>query len=120
MRMFAITAHISRNMIVQFHGAIADISVGWALCDGTLDTPDLRGLFIIGAGGTFDPDDTGGNSSHKHGVSLGAHAHDFDSGTEVAAGEDFDNQTETALISGETDSVIAYPPYYALAYIMKL
>lgn len=26
---------------------------GWAICDGTLGTPDLRNRFIIGAGGTY-------------------------------------------------------------------
>jgi microcystin-dependent protein len=42
--------------------------VGWALCDGTNGTPDLRGRFIVG----YDPSDpdynatglTGGEKSH--------------------------------------------------------
>lgn len=35
-----------------------DIPSGWSLCDGNGGTPDLRGVFVIGAGGAFSPDDT--------------------------------------------------------------
>jgi len=35
--------------IVMWSGAIADLPTGWAFCDGTNGTPDLRNTFIIGA-----------------------------------------------------------------------
>lgn len=42
------------GMICMYSGAISNIGVGnlvgWALCDGTNNTPDLRDHFIIGAG----------------------------------------------------------------------
>lgn len=47
-----------RHMIVIWSGAIVDIPAGWVLCDGNNDTPDLRGCFIIGAGGVFNPNGT--------------------------------------------------------------
>ena len=38
--------------IIMWSGQIASIPDGWALCDGTQSTPDLRGRFVMGAGGT--------------------------------------------------------------------
>jgi microcystin-dependent protein len=64
--------------IVLWSGALVDIPSGWLLCDGTDGTPDLRGKFIVGAGGTYDVGDTGGADTvalttaelpaHTHGV----------------------------------------------------
>lgn len=47
------------NMILIWSGAVVDIPAGWALCDGNNGTPDLRGKFLIGAGGAKAPDDEG-------------------------------------------------------------
>ena len=43
------------GMIMMWSGTIATIPSGWALCDGTNSTPDLRNKFIIGA----NADDSG-------------------------------------------------------------
>jgi len=74
--------------IIMWSGAINDIPVGWALCDGSNGTPDLRDRFIVGAGGAYNPGNTGGAESvtltvaqmpqHSHGASsssAGAHTH---------------------------------------------
>lgn len=45
-------------MIVIWSGAIVDIPAGWVLCDGNNGTPDLRGVFIVGAGGALAVDQT--------------------------------------------------------------
>ncbi|KKM98869.1 hypothetical protein LCGC14_1153640 [marine sediment metagenome] len=47
-----------KNIICLWSGAVIDILAGWALCDGNNGTPDLRDRFVIGAGGTYSPDDT--------------------------------------------------------------
>lgn len=47
-----------KGIIVLWGGAIVDIPAGWALCDGYAGRPDLRDKFIIGAGMTYNPDDT--------------------------------------------------------------
>lgn len=60
-------------MIVAWSGSITTIPYGWALCDGTNGTPDLRGRFIIGTGSwsdvygskTYSPGDTGGERKHQ-------------------------------------------------------
>jgi len=59
------------GVIVMWSGAVASVPTGWKLCDGTSSTPDLRGRFIVGAGGTFGVNNTGGTAdavlvSHTH------------------------------------------------------
>jgi len=48
--------------IIMWSGAIATIPSGWALCNGSNGTPDLRGQFVVGAGGTYAPGASGGSS----------------------------------------------------------
>ncbi len=84
------------GIIAMYEGLAADIPAGWALCDGTNGTPDLRDRFAVGAGGAYAPGDVGGAStvtlteaqlpSHAHGTSVtsaGAHSH---TGTTAGAG----------------------------------
>ena len=77
---------VPRGAIIMWSGSAANIPPGWALCDGTNGTPDLRDKFIIAAGGTYSPGATGGTTSHTHTVdiaafnsaSAGAHTHSID------------------------------------------
>jgi len=48
---YAINAEngVPKGAIVMWSGKISDIPEGWALCDGTNGTPDLRDRFIVGA-----------------------------------------------------------------------
>ena len=43
------SSSVPTGVIVMWYGAIASIPIGWALCDGTNGTPDLRDKFVIGA-----------------------------------------------------------------------
>lgn len=81
------------GIIVMWSGSVANVPTGWALCDGSNGTPDLRDRFIVGAGDSYNPDDTGGSDavalsegdipSHRHGdgsyatthTDLGSHNH---------------------------------------------
>lgn len=59
---FSIVARIfPSGIIVKWSGSVATIPEGYALCDGNNGTPDLRGLMILGAGGAFNPNTTGGS-----------------------------------------------------------
>lgn len=127
-----------KGMIVQWSGAIVDIPDGWHLCDGTEGTPDLRDRFVYGAGGTYNPNVTGGSLTHTHSFDWAGHTHYFDgdghyhiisSGISIAAGTDFDRETSLSFVTGETEESTGegttstsnnMPPWYALAYIMKL
>lgn len=72
--------------IMMWSGSVANIPDGWLLCDGTNGTPDLRGRFVLGAGGTYSVGDSGGQESitdvpsHSHNLSGntgsgGSHTH---------------------------------------------
>lgn len=54
---------IPSGCILMWSGSVATIPAGWFLCDGTNGTPDLRNRFIVGAGSTYNPGDTGGADS---------------------------------------------------------
>jgi len=67
--------------IIMWSGSVASVPSGWYLCNGSNGTPDLRGRFVVGAGGTYDPDDTGGASTVTLTSSqIPSHTHSF-SGT---------------------------------------
>lgn len=54
------------GIIAMWSGLLANIPSGWALCDGTNGTPDLRSKFIKGAAAGVDPGSTGGSATHTH------------------------------------------------------
>ncbi|MBA7704993.1 hypothetical protein ES703_113817 [subsurface metagenome] len=132
--MFALMQHILRGIILQWHGSIASIPGGWALCDGENDTPDLRDCFIIAAkeddAGVAKTNITGsltkigGNKDHTHAFNDGGHTHPIvktasrEDGAGICNSADF---TQSGTASGTTGNPNTIPvPYYALAYIMKL
>jgi len=84
---------VPQGLISMWSGSITSIPSTWTLCDGTDGAPDLIDRFIIGAGGSYSVDSTGGASSvtlsssqipsHNHGDgslstnSTGGHNHNF-------------------------------------------
>jgi microcystin-dependent protein len=111
---------MQKGMILLWSGAIVDIPNGWHLCDGTEDTPDLRNRFVIGAGDTYNLGDTGGAANHFHTFTGDSHYHTLEAGNDVAAGGDYTEETSSTAVTGTTNESSSLPPYYALAYIMRL
>lgn len=74
--LFSGTGTIVAGTIILWSGAVGAIPSGWALCNGTSGTPDLRGKFVVGAGsgGSYVPGDTGGQNAI---TSIPAHTHSF-------------------------------------------
>jgi len=124
--------------IIMWSGSVASIPSGWFLCDGSNGTPDLRNRFIVGAGSTYNPSNTGGSAdaivvSHSHTVSDPGHSHGGfragnwrgtdDSGLSTQYGGAYNTSSATTGISisntGSSGTNANLPPYYALAYIMK-
>ncbi|CAK7055326.1 hypothetical protein [Bilophila wadsworthia] len=60
-----------RGVVKMWYGEAAKVPAGWAICDGTQGTPDLRDRFAIGAGGKYGLEATGGAESATPEVSLG-------------------------------------------------
>ena len=117
------------NTITIWSGAVEDIPTGWALCDGQDGRPDLRGRFVLGAGGTYNPGAAGGSEEvtltveqmpqHNHEVS-------FRRSSEKAMSSNNGNLTGTepvvasTRVTGSSQPHPNMPPYYALCYIIKV
>jgi hypothetical protein len=63
---------IPAGVIVLWSGTIATIPAGWALCDGTLGTPNLQDRFVIGE--NVAPGSSGGTVNADAGLAHDAHA----------------------------------------------
>ncbi len=48
-RLSDLQSYLPSGVIVLWSGTVATIPAGWALCNGTLGTPDLRDRFVVGA-----------------------------------------------------------------------
>lgn len=156
--------------IILWSGAITAVPDGWALCDGTQSTPDLRGRFVMGAGGSPYRNvgatggaetvtltvnqlpahnhrvrgSTGNNGAHTHAVysaptddrnftgrtfqalgvvadagSPGNPSTDY-SATTSSAGDHNHAFDVTSDSTGGGAAVDKLPPFYALAYIMRI
>lgn len=112
---------LQSGVIAVWSGAIVDIPSGWQLADGTNGTENLTDKFVVGAGSSYSPGDTGGATSHSHTWSDShRHVHN-NSGTSFDRGSSTDNRRLTAYrtLSGSLSTKSRVPPYYALAYIQK-
>jgi microcystin-dependent protein len=146
---FVLANGVPSGVILLWSGSVASIPTGWLLCNGSSGTPDLRNRFIVGAGSTYNPGNTGGSAdatlvSHNHTatsvVTDPTHNHQTqgyadNSGSGVGAlrtsiGGNLSLINTTAVATGVTVATTVanagssatnanLPPYYALAYIMK-
>jgi microcystin-dependent protein len=145
---------VPEGSIIMWNGVHTSIPNGWALCNGSNGTPDLRNRFIVAAGSNYSYGNQGGSDdvtltesqipSHNHSISTdGAHTHthtDNGGGSTKASGPIWpDGGRDVADAgggSGTTSSAGSHshsigstggsqphenrPPYYALAFIMKV
>lgn len=108
------------GMILLWSGSVGSIPAGFHLCDGTAGTPDLQDRFVVGAGSSYNPDDTGGAASHLHTFTGDGHAHQIVTDDALDVGTEYSLNTDEGYAAGSTDSEDHRPPYYALCYIMFL
>lgn len=134
---------IPSGCILIWSGASNAVPDGWALCDGTNGTPDLRGRFVLGESESHAVGSMGGSEevtltiaqipSHSHATLI---SKDGDAGSfynvrssdEAQSGYAF-NTSSVKVSTGTANGVSAtggssghpnMPPYYVLCYIMKL
>ena len=112
------------GMIMLWYGSVATIPSGWHHCDGTMGTPDLRSVFVRCAKSDSEhpiPGYVSPGENHMHTFTGDGHSHTIPGGTGLAAGTDFNLETESDPAVGETDyRGVLMPPYHTLCYIMKL
>jgi len=133
--------------IIMWSGTIANVPTGWALCNGSNGTPDLRNRFIVGAtsdastgvtfnantgavSGSYAPGNTGGSVAHQLTIAeLASHYHDMATYNGVAGpyevadggyGIDYGVQAPPTTSVGGNNYHENRPPYYALAFIMRV
>lgn len=118
-----------KGMIVMWSGFLPEIPDGWALCNGDNGTPDLRFRFIQSIFTIENIGDTGGTTSHTHDFTSNTHQHttsaDFTvsgigEGERLVGTEQGPPETSLVAVTGTTDVGAHTPPYYRLAFIMKL
>ena len=120
---------IPTGVIVMWSGAIASVPSGWSLCNGSNGTPDLRNRFVLGAGSSYAVGATGGEVMHTLTIDeMPAHTHSYvmpPTGRDNMSRDDLNHQfgwnsNSTTGSTGGSQPHNNMPPYYALAYIMKL
>ena len=125
------TGIVPIGSIVMWSGSIASIPSQWALCNGSNSTPDLRDKFVLGAGNSYSVGATGGEATHMLTVAeMPAHTHTTTfirdqcsgiSGNAVYGDENRDGTNDvTSQSTGGGGTHNNMPPYYALAYIMRI
>ena len=114
------------GMIMMYTGSSAP--TGWAICNGSNGTPDLRDRFIVGSGSTYSAGSTGGSAdatipSHSHTYSY---ADDLTNSRRGGIASYYANTTYDVSHSTQNTSTVGasatnanLPPYYALMFIMK-
>jgi hypothetical protein len=133
-------AGLPSGVIVMWSGPLDAIPAGWALCDGSDGTPDLRNRFVLGVGAAEYLGSTGGAHSHQH--RAREHIHQIDppsmrlrsafgnsgyggggarSHAYMFPGSDFDIRPfKSGPARAESEIASNLPPYLKLAFIMKL
>lgn len=123
--------------IVIWSGAANRVPDGWALCDGSNGTPDLRGRFVVGhdpSDGDYSVGKTGGEKthtltvdqmpSHNHNISLSiwGYVDPRKNLWEFAAPDGYysNKQNIDSAYAGGGRAHENRPPYYALCYIMRV
>ena len=128
------------GVIVMWSGQLDAIPAGWALCDGQNGTPDLSNRFVLGVGAAEYLGSTGGSHSHKH--RTGNHSHQIDppalrlrpsygysgyprAGTRGRSYTLPEQNFNMRSFKSDPARVIPdpashLPPYYKIAFIMKL
>jgi microcystin-dependent protein len=90
--------------IIMWSGTLATIPTGWALCDGTNGTPDLRDRFVMGSADGVNPGVTGGTNSQTLAVeNMPSHDHTFSATTSSTGAH-----THALPVYGSTAQYTAY------------
>ena len=132
--------------IIMWSGTDGNVPTNWVLCNNSAaaqaaGAPNLVDKFIVGRGSAYAADSTGGSAdavvvSHNHTVTDPGHKHNTkghgtqDDGGSNLTGSTSGGSSSTSMNDANTGISIAaqgvsgtgknLPPYYAIAYIMRV
>ena len=131
--------------IIGLWATASGIPAGWALCDGTNGTPDMRNKYLNGASVGADAGATGGTFNHSHTIdhthTANAHTHNGTTSSSTSgylrqneandSNKSYLNHTHSTTLDGTVDTLAAYtgssgsgdtiePGYKKLAAIKNL
>jgi|GEM_PF-2344562 len=117
---------IPKGTIVAWFAKAGPIPAGWAICDGTNNTPNIIGRYIRGIGGLPNMGVLGGTDKHSHSIDFrtqnAADASDgwnSDGMNQQKAPQTTGTQ-HTHRVQGSTGESDWLPPHVNLIYLMKL
>lgn len=120
-RIVSLLHKMASGIICLWYGVLIDIPPGWKVCDGTLGTPNLEDTFLIGAGDTYNPDDSHLVPFHNHTVLSDLHTHTWLAGATAFLAGAFSTATLSLnVLFGFSDNTIARPPFKALHFIQRI
>lgn len=127
------------GVIVQWSGTVNTVPDGWAVCDGTNGTLDLRDKFVLAAGDTHSVGEIGGSEevtltakqipSHTHTLryySSTGNQTTSETSLKISTGEfsgvSTNNRYNANVLNqvGSSESHSNMPPYYTLLFIQKI
>lgn len=117
--------------VIMWAGTLETIPTGWHLCNGEDGTIDLRGMFALGAGGTYNLGDEGGSEEVTLTVEqMPSHNHPYNKPSTnptlwITTGSSGSQYLPSSIntITGSKGSSQPHPnmpPYKALYYIQKI
>ena len=116
-----------KGAIIAWNAKSGAVPAGWAICDGTNGTPDLRRRFLMGVATLADVGQTPGQAGHFHTVSGGTStARSKSDGWGFDASADrkrtpsvtgLDHSHSFTAITNEAPNI---PPSYTVLFLMKL
>jgi hypothetical protein len=128
-----------KGIIVLWSGSIENIPDGWSLCNGVNNTPDLRGRFVLGVNPNNKKNNSftvnemlsnGGEETVKLQINhLPKHSHpdNINELGEGGGGAWYNGNGQYRMrinnskgFTGDDQPHNNMPPYYTLAYIMKI
>ena len=140
-------ANRPKYAIVEWTGTIANIPLGYILCDGNNGTPNMLDYFVKGANDSSEIGNAGGSSVHNHTASSHNHTQDGHTHTvsatasssqewvyggsayyysavnhghpDSSSGSTIATNQATTITISNCSSQANYPPYYKVAYIMQ-